>query len=472
MGLSNIDITNYTITEVLSLFQEIHIQNNPNSNVNFMSNQYTLNDVQECKSQLKIYLNNLSGSNVRNNTKFLQNAEKMLVGRLMNQSDSPNAIKIGSSRMNEVQNMSEIKVEMNQYENILNIDTQYLPLISGDAVLDIENNNDIHVNLNEESYKTKELMLNSLQMQYSFYGVSSAKCNNYFYMDGVKVELEDGNYTNSTIVDYLNELVSGFLTFTYNTAKNKIEVQSDGGDVELVFYRSRDTSNFNFNSECNEVENNPRNTLGWMLGFKDLGDIDPSNNDNMTISVIVSDSEKTTAPYCADVYRTKYVILCVDDYNKNENNTSLIEIDKSIKFIKPTTYAFDSGNNNANCLTCDDINTSYSKNDNSNKLTKAEKYTQIELLKHKEMIKHKYISQNYIHPNNVLALIPIDYNNVSFGDMITVDVYEQKFMKSNRKYYNPVKLSKLKITFLDDKGHKINFNGCDWNLSLLTKNIA
>ena len=88
------------------------------------------------------------------------------------------------------------------------------------------------------------------------------------------------------------------------------------------------------------------------------------------------------------------------------------------------------------------------------------------------MIKHKYISQNYIHPNNVLALIPIDYNNVSFGDMITVDVYEQKFMKSNRKYYNPVKLSKLKITFLDDKGHKINFNGCDWNLSLLTKNIA
>ena len=56
--------------------------------------------------------------------------------------------------------------------------------------------------------------------------------------------------------------------------------------------------------------------------------------------------------------------------------------------------------------------------------------------------------------------------------MITVDVHEQKFMKSNRKYYNPVKLSKLKITFLDDKGHKINFNGCDWNLSLLTKNIA
>ena len=168
MGLSNIDITNYTITEVLSLFQEIHIKNNPNSNVNFMSNQYTLNDVQECKSQLKIYLNNLSGSNVRNNTKFLQNAEEMLVGRLMKQSDSPNAIKIGSSRMNEVQNMGEIKVEMNQYENILNIDTQYLPLISGDAVLDIENNNDIHVNLNEESYKTKELMLNSLQMPYSF----------------------------------------------------------------------------------------------------------------------------------------------------------------------------------------------------------------------------------------------------------------------------------------------------------------
>ena len=75
-------------------------------------------------------------------------------------------------------------------------------------------------------------------------------------MDGIKIELEDGNYTNSTIVDYLNELVTGFLTFTYNMAKNKIEVQSDGGDVELVFYRSRDTSNFNFNSECNEVENN------------------------------------------------------------------------------------------------------------------------------------------------------------------------------------------------------------------------
>ena len=40
----------------------------------------------------------------------------------MNQADSK-FDKIGSSRMNEVQNMGEIKVETTQYENILNIDT-------------------------------------------------------------------------------------------------------------------------------------------------------------------------------------------------------------------------------------------------------------------------------------------------------------------------------------------------------------
>ena len=62
-------------------------------------------------------------------------------------------------------------------------------------------------------------MLNSLQIPYSFYGISSTKCNNYFYMDGVKVELEDGNYTSIDIIDYLNILVTGILTFSYNRVK-------------------------------------------------------------------------------------------------------------------------------------------------------------------------------------------------------------------------------------------------------------
>ena len=90
--MSHIDLDKCTNNEVKQLFQSVHMHKNPNTTVNFMSSNYTLNDIEECKTQVRNALNQRAGSNVQKTSVFMQRAESLLTTELMKTSSSTHTI--------------------------------------------------------------------------------------------------------------------------------------------------------------------------------------------------------------------------------------------------------------------------------------------------------------------------------------------------------------------------------------------
>jgi hypothetical protein len=139
-------------------------------------------------------------------------------------------------------------------------------------------------------------------------------------------------------------------------------------------------------------------------------------------------------------------------------------VDDSKLKIKQTKYPVDEKINNMNCITCDNI-------DNiSGNYTKAKKYTQIEILKQKQALQTNNNFYNGINISNVIAIFP-KYNDINDFNCNIITYIGNDFGKNSRKYHGPVNISKLKITLYDNKGNIVDFNGCDWNISLTAKSL-
>jgi hypothetical protein len=45
-------------------------------------------------------------------------------------------------------------------------------------------------------------------------------------------------------------------------------------------------------------------------------------------------------------------------------------------------------------------------------------------------------------------------------------------MQDNKRiYFGPVNISRIRVKLLDDKGHVVNLNGCDWCVTIISENL-
>ena len=203
-----------------------------------------------------------------------------------------------------------------------------------------------------------------------------------------------------------------------------------------------------------------------------------------------------TSEAIVNPWGTRYLILEVDDLNRNRNSGNLVSMtDHQTKFKLPSYYNKTSQNFPACLPTCDlsGINFQGSKKDpggvqitrpcrmgtpantplidGSNNLTNAQKYTITEILNARKTI----AQDRYFSPvtSNVLYRFPVPRINMNMleGTAAPTIINNTQGMANARRYFGPVTIKTLKVRLLNDKGIVLDLNNMDFSFSLLVERL-
>ena len=330
--------------------------------------------------------------------------------------------------------------------------------------------------------------------------------------EAYKLELDNGNFTSTELLNEINSLCSLNdipVDFTYSSKTGKVSIENLNRHypVTIQFYiEDAESSGCSAQKTLNEEGSNtpsPGNkigyNLGWLLGFR-------------VKTLILSPSQKVTASSLLDTFGPKYFILTLDDFNNNKPNKDLISlVDNSAKNFKLPNYynsqtmdsrfgvkRDSSGNIIGNTYypghsstdadaadwKCQDISgipaergcaENELNNDLISNLTKKQQYTVEQLtlantssgsVTLDDGTKLSTVVNRYSSPNSsdLLSRIPITTDRQQYSTSIVFRNTHPEYTK--RVYFGPVNLRKFKIRLLNDKGFEVNLNEQDWSFSI------
>lgn len=440
---------------------------NNDDNKSYCSDNYTLDEILELFKLPKDFNEKLLNDNfmlfVRennnicvNNPEFLRESYTTLTGTLNNNDDVPlpkriSIIKEYNKEKSEIEKTYDIpliKGQVNptlkniQYRN-LNIDSRFRPNIEGSS-------SDFIVDLNEPLKKVTRITLTNIEIKHSWYTFDEAYGTNYINFDVSNtgfithsITLPNGNFTETELLTIINNSLSvindlSAVSFQYIPYNGRVSITNNTGvPVRIEFYNDKTP----LNSKVN-------NNLGWILGFHDITTVDYVS----TIEYVVNDTESITSSSLIDVQGTRYFLLAIDDYNKNNINKGFINIyDYQKDFIKmPDYYTPDISLNNPTFLL----------NGNKSGLTLSQAKTIIEINNNRNKSNENRL--NCINQSNVFARI----------QTCIKDRYQMLFISNNtlrynsRSYFGPCDISRMRITIYNDYGQIMNLNGQDFSFML------
>lgn len=325
-------------------------------------------------------------------------------------------------------------------ERNVNIDSRFRPNLS-------DSTSDFTIDLNEPLQKVTKLTLTNMEIRHSWYTFDEAYGTNYINLDvgntgsiTHSVIIPSGNYSETELITSINgQLATNGLpnlTFTYQTSTGKTVIQNNiGSTVRIVFY---DDSN----PENSKINNN----LGWLLGFQNITTTDYQSK--IEYSLLTGNS--ITGESLVDVYGTRYVLLAIDDFNKNSVSRGLINVYDSKELVTmPSYYTSDLSMADPTFL-C---------NGEKSGLTTAQACTIREIF-----------LQNKSHENRITGL-----NQSNIFARVQVNItrpYQVIFIANNvlrynaRTYFGPCDISRMKITLYNDRGQVMNLNGQDFSFMM------
>jgi hypothetical protein len=405
---------------------------------------------------------------------------------------------------------------------------------------------DFTMDLSEPLTDVISLRLYSIQIPYTWYTIDYIYGNTCFWVTNsqntFKIFIEPGNYSPTTFCNAINNAFTNIIYFqppytntlqqtpgpswtqaftyigtsvqppiaTFNESNGKITLNlNNWQDPNTQNIVSITQYNDTFNSElnayytffditgtktCNDSGScvNPTNTfdssLGWLMGFRlPIEPVFSAGNVSQTV---------------LNLYRTKYFIIVLDDFNQNRINNGLITITELSKSLPIPSYF-----NNTQPFICTpnatnislnidaignllntnltDVNIENIYNSIQDKidvgvtnvqqvlpsaprtLTQAQIYTVNEIIKNRS----KTTSFRTKAPTNsdTFAIIPIKY-----GSMTTGQIYSElsgQFQDNKRIYFGPVDIDRLRIKLLDDRGNTVNLHGADWSVTMISENL-
>jgi hypothetical protein len=171
-----------------------------------------------------------------------------------------------------------------------------------------------------------KMQLAAIELPITYYVVSKQYNNNYFNItvngDNTVIEIPDGNYSQTTIMDIINtQLTLAGAPFSYISFIINLSTGTTGSAQTMVGSNETGTVNdleLNFQYDRNGVED--RGTplplkFGWNLGFR--------NGIYSGVTNYVSEG-------VVDFVGPRYFYLVVDDYNNNVNNNFYSAFNNSI----------------------------------------------------------------------------------------------------------------------------------------------
>lgn len=475
-----LDVERYTVVQLKKLF------NDCGSNVNFFS-EFTMQDVEDGKKRLFFLLGQRFTSSHQMIKTFLDSASmKIIQDKFGNHNMTTTGSIIGIRNTSRDQNGINQNY-MNESERMIVIDSTYRDRI---APFDGQNtrSTSMNINLSDKLEKVTALQLTNISIPFSFYNIDSNNGTNYFYIEIVsssiivKIEVEPGNYNASSLISAINDSISasslnpGSSMFFFNTISNKVEVTNTlvGQEINLIFYDYLDeTNNFSEMPSSTSASSNVKNyskinyNLGWILGFRTIDETNIEMTYNLTSGSTITSEAICFVPY------TKYIVVTLDDMNKNQTNKGLVQIDNEKMFIKKPVY-FSNVDNSLNCITEENfdtyVNTDFERNGDKytrTQLTKAQLYTALSINNYRSSYSQKNSKIDTVNINNVIAIIPFESRSLTWGQSLFMSD-KNRFV---RKYFGPVDISKMKIELYDDKGNILNLNGQDWSMTLKSKHL-
>ena len=169
---------------------------------------------------------------------------------------------------------------------------------------------------------------------------------------------------------------------------------------------------------------------------------------------------------------TRYLYLCLNDYQNNRSSGSIIRISDPITKIYPlpeyvnrlTNYPQQNSTNSVADINadiyCDTVNkTKVYVPSYPRKITQNQLYSLNAILQDNRKTRTN-INDNYI--SDVIATIPVDPSETT---ILTFIDHQPRF------YFGPVRIEKLEIKLKDDNGNFVNLNGTDWGFSIIVEQL-
>ena len=486
----DLNIENYNIDELLNLFKinekdcDINIlQKNLSKSIALINNE--VDDLPEDKDKLidfythaafkilnskKIIENNIkynkqdetSVDTYKNNDSYinsnlLDENQKITNRKLINggiRQPIPPIYTINTNNTNYSEGTVN-PIERESVKSILTINSKFRDNYS-------KSSTDFIVELNEPINNVTSIKLASMEILNSYYAISEYLKTNIFSIQFFqyntitndisinsifthKFTIPDGNYNVYSITDTINEVCflnnesdpSGIPFYRlvkteYDEIKGKIGFQLNDFSGNLPDVNNSWGFNLDFR-DINLPNRAPFLNLGWLLGYREL------------IYYFFQQPMPNPTPCDNDFFDYKYKSPCTDGYKPfyQFTKTNILNIGfnpEAIANLIGTHYYM---------LEVDDFN----KN-------------QSEVLKSNIEVKHNIKETFNYSVFNILARIP---NTGDFYSIIFEDSSDRVF--KSRKYFGPVRISRLKIRLLDENGIVINLNNNDIIINLEIETI-
>ena len=414
-------------------------------------------------------------------------------------------VKVGQDTLNPIL--------QNTVSRYIVIDSQYRQSTSGDGY---NLNTDFTMDLSEHMINVLSIRLSAIQIPFSWFNINSYRNSFYIFnrvyndLDTYEdtyylIKIEEGNY--DTIDDILLAINNAFLQAGFIKTGTQDFIYLNNGKVFIDLYETSingnilhcyddiDITNKNVSGiffyplhepETNVCSNNKiqrtqfdyENTLGWLLGYRQISDY------------IFSYGNAADALYKLNVFN--YLIVVIDDFNQNHINNGIVTITELTNRVPYNKY--NTANNPYYCIRYNKQDAAFDPikvlnisllnapigvitekivppyNDIVHVLPSAPRtLTQSQIYATNEIAKSNAQTTLYktSPPNNsdTFAIFPFSTKGAAFGSLITET--GSTLQLNQRVYFGPVNLDRLRVKILDDKGNLMDFNGIDWNIVII-----
>lgn len=393
------------------------------------------------------------------------------------------------------------------YTTWISIDSQYREFVppkdETSTIKQLDRPTDFTFALENPQKNVLKMSFYSIEIPLGGYYVFSKEYNNLSFdiSDNSNYEtitIEEGNYTDLKLINeiktQLQDSSFNHIDISLNTNNNKVtfyDISNSKYDCSSTIITWYDDCSCNNNHKINS-------TLGWALGFR-------TKKSHFTPCGTSDPSCCLKADAVINITGSKYLILEIDDFNRNRYTGNMISMSmpSSTNKFKIPSYVRNnafricpSGNNTTSGnlifpevsgvkyvvptslkgISAETFKRESRKGTPANPqpgikgeetLTMAQKFTAKELMNSriKTTLNQHYAPQS----ENILLRLPIerDQNNSNKN----IIVYNFEGFDMSRKYYGPVTIEKIRVRLIDDKGMPIELNGGEISMSLLLEKL-
>jgi hypothetical protein len=348
--------------------------------------------------------------------------------------------------------------------HLLVIDSQYRSSILPYSTNPQSNafNTSFSFNLTSQITKATSITLYSYSIPTSWNAFSALSGNTFFIYNGVIIIIPDGNYTPQTIADAINSVAqqsisTAGLVVKYNRSANRITFTNTDpllDTVTAMFFIQSNTVNF---TNCgsfvlsNFQTLSINSTLGWLLGFRTTPNLTTGN-----VELFLAPNIETFAEVAPQTYGPTYFTLSVEDYSNQRLTGGLYNITNTKRLANLTVQDY-----------YNNVNVACKLREGS--LTQAQIYAINALIDNNKSTTAFGFNNTLSGPtsSSTLAVIPLENINairpepyIKFGGDLVMNT---------RNYSRPTVLDRFIVSLRDDKGNLVNLYDNDWSFSLIVE---